>query len=219
MGSDSCRSCQDAIAAIQTVIKQKSKYVLDADISKCFDGIDPEQLLKKLNTYPTLRRQIRAWLKSGVMDGKELFPTSEGVPQGGVISPLLANIALHGLENVIKDLAETFDLKSLKGKYQLHKRDKRKSVSLIRYADDFVILHKDVTAVQRCKEVISEWLRGMGLALKPSKTRITHTLNEYEAEKPGFNFLGFTVRQFPVGKYATRMVQLFLHCVKQSNIF
>jgi RNA-directed DNA polymerase len=77
----------------------KPKYVLDADIAKCFDRIDHEALLIKLNTFPTIRRQVRAWLKSGVMDGKQLFPTSEGTPQGGVISPLLANIALHGWKN------------------------------------------------------------------------------------------------------------------------
>jgi RNA-directed DNA polymerase len=78
---------------------------LDADISKCFDRINHDVLLKKLNTYPTLRRQIRAWLKAGVMDGKNLFPTDEGTPQGGVISPLLANVALHGMEELIKGLA------------------------------------------------------------------------------------------------------------------
>jgi RNA-directed DNA polymerase len=132
------------------------------------------------------------------MDGKQLFPTSEGTPQGGVISPLLANIALHGMEERIKQFADTLPTKGGFGK-----RDNRKALSLIRYADDFVILHKDITVVQRCKEIISEWLKGMGLELKPSKTRLTHTLNQYEQEKPGFNFLGFNIRQFSVGKYHT----------------
>jgi RNA-directed DNA polymerase len=99
------RSCHDAIEAIFNTIRSKSKFVLDADISKCFDKINHQTLLSKLNTFPTLRRQIRAWLKAGVMDGKKLFPTEEGTPQGGVISPLLANIALHGLEEMIKGLA------------------------------------------------------------------------------------------------------------------
>ncbi len=94
------RSCHDAIGAIYSAVNKKPKYVLDADISKCFDRINHEVLLQKLNTYPTLRRQIRAWLKAGVMDGTELFPTKEGTPQGGVLSPLLANVALHGTTGI-----------------------------------------------------------------------------------------------------------------------
>ena len=194
------RSCLDAIEAIFGAIRLKPKYVLDADIAKCFDRINHEALLIKLNTFPTIRRQIRAWLKGGVIDDKQLFPTSEGTPQGGVISPLLANIALHGMEERIKQFGETIDLKDHRGRQQA-KRDKRRSISLIRYADDFVILHEDLTVVQRCREIISLWLKGMGLELKPSKTRLAHTLNQYEQEKPGFDFLGFTIQQYPVGKY------------------
>ena len=199
------RSCHDAIGAMFLAIKQKPKYVLDADIAKCFDRINHEALLIKLNTFPTIRRQVRAWLKAGVMDGKRLFPTSEGTPQGGVISPLLANIALHGMENAIKELADTFDMKRPDGT-QLGKRDKRKSVNFVRYADDFVILHEDLTIVKRCQELISDWLKGMGLELKPSKTRLAHTLEEHLEEKPGFDFLGFNVRQYPTGKYTSGRV-------------
>ncbi|MEA5500942.1 group II intron reverse transcriptase/maturase [Limnoraphis robusta] len=190
------RSCHDAIEAIYTSIHCKSKYVLDADIAKCFDRIDHKALLNKLNTFPTIRRQIRAWLKAGVMDNMQYLETSEGTPQGGVISPLLANISLHGMEERVKEFADTLPTKSGFGK-----RDNRKALNFIRYADDFVILHEDITVVQRCKEIISEWLKGMGLELKPNKTRITHTLNQCEQEQPGFNFLGFNIRQFPVGKY------------------
>src|SRR4028119_1622297 len=168
-------------------------------ISKCFDRIDQEALLIKLNTFPTIGRQVRAWLKAGVMDGKQLFPTSEGTPQGGVISPLLANIALHGMEERIKQYAETLPTRSGWGK-----RDNRSSLNLIRYADDFVILHENITVVERCREIISEWLNGMGLELKPSKTRLAHTLIQCEQEKPGFDFLGFTIQQFPVGKYHSK---------------
>ncbi len=195
------RSCHDAVEAIFVTISQKAKYVLDADIAKCFDRINHGELLKKLNTFPTLKLQIGTWLKSGVMDGKQLFPTSEGTPPW-VISPLLANIALHGMEERIKQFAETIDLKDKRGRQQ-SKRDKRQSLSLIRYADDFVILHEDITVVQRCKEIISEWLNGMGLELKPSKTRLAHTLIEHNGQDAGFNFLGFNVRQYPVGKYST----------------
>ncbi|MEH1815278.1 MAG: group II intron reverse transcriptase/maturase [Nostoc sp.] len=196
------RSCHDAVEAIFNAIRFKPKFVLDADIAKCFDRINQEALLIKLNTFPTIRRQVRAWLKAGVMEGKQMFSTSEGTPQGGVISPLLANIALHGMEERIKQFAETLDKKYLNGKKQ-PKRDKRNSLSLIRYADDFVILHEELTVVQRCQEIISEWLKGMGLELKSSKTKLIHTLNTYGTEHPGFDFLGFNVRQYPVGKYTS----------------
>ncbi|MFL9817400.1 group II intron reverse transcriptase/maturase [Scytonema millei] len=189
------RSCHDAIEAIFNSMRHKPKFVLDADISKCFDKIDHLALLQKLNTFPTIRRQIRAWLKAGVMDNQQFQETSEGTPQGGVISPLLANVALHGMEERIKQYAET--LPGLK-------RENRKSISLIRYADDFVILHENLTVVQRCQIIISEWLKSMNLELKPSKTRLTHTLNKYKEEEPGFNFLGFNIRQFSVGKHHSK---------------
>src|SRR2546423_13194518 len=92
------RSCHDAIEAIFGSIRGMPKYVLDADIAKCFDRIIHEALLDKLQTFPLMRRVIQAWLKAGVMDGETLFPTEEGTPQGGVISALLADVALHGLE-------------------------------------------------------------------------------------------------------------------------
>jgi RNA-directed DNA polymerase len=95
------RSCHDAIEAIFTAINHKAKYVLDADIAKCFDRINHEALIKKIDTGPSLRRQLKAWLKAGVVDDGQLFPTEEGTMQGGNISPLLANIALHGLETAI----------------------------------------------------------------------------------------------------------------------
>ena len=194
------RSCHDAIGAIFIAIHLKSKFVLDADISKCFDRINHDVLLQKLNTYPTLRRQIRAWLKAGVMDGNKLFPTIEGTPQGGVISPLLANVALHGIEELVMGLASKFDMRDSRG-HTLGLRDKLKSISLIRYADDFVVLHEDHEVIKLCKTEIEKWLSGIGLELKPSKTRLAHTLNKLDDTEPGFNFLGFNVRQFPVGKY------------------
>ncbi|MDB9370394.1 group II intron reverse transcriptase/maturase [Nodularia spumigena CS-586/05] len=197
------RSCHDAIEAIFKATVQKSKYVLDADIAKCFDRINHKALLRKLNTFPTIRRQVRAWLKAEVMDEKQLFPTSEGTPQGGVISPLLANIALHGMEERIN---KTFpDMSQTMRETWYHKKGtKFRSPQVIRYADDFVVLHENITVVQRCTEIISEWLKDMGLELKPAKTRLTHTLKEYESEEPGFNFLGFNIRQWKVGKYHSK---------------
>jgi RNA-directed DNA polymerase len=188
------RSCHDAVEQIFQSIKQKAKYVLDADIAQCFDQIDHDALLKKLNTFPTLRRQIRAWLQAGVIDwngyanrdkSRTVNPTLKGTPQGGVISPLLANVALHGMET---EVLEAFP--------------KRNPPSIIRYADDFVVLHENLTVVQKCQQIITEWLKGIGLELKPSKTRISHTLSEYEGFV-GFNFLGFNIRQHPVGKFKT----------------
>lgn len=187
------RSSHDAIEAIFNSVRYKAKYVLDADIAKCFDKINQDKLLEKIGTYPTLRQQLKAWLKAGVLDGKQLFPTIEGTPQGGVISPLLANIALHGMEERIKQFAETW-------KNGLSKYKNRNSISLIRYADDFVILHHDLKIVQIAKEIIEDWLNGMGLELKASKTRITHTLDKYDGNV-GFDFLGFNIRQHKTGLY------------------
>lgn len=193
------RSAHDAIEAIFSAIKQKDKYVLDADISKCFDKINHEELLKKINTFPTMRRLIKAWLKSGVMDDGQFFETNEGTPQGGVISPLLANIALHGMEQLVIDYA-----RSLKG----CKRDNQKSISLIRYADDFVILANKKAQIIEMKGLVSKWLAKMGLELSPSKTRIGHTLlnpnlkwdtpESEDYKDSGFDFLGFNVRQYEV---------------------
>jgi RNA-directed DNA polymerase len=188
------RSCHDAIEAIFSAIKHKAKSVLDADIAKCFDRINHRALLDKIDTFPLLRCVIKGWLKAGVMDGGQLFPTEAGTPQGGVLSPLLANIALHGLEETV---AAAFPkTKKVAGKQE------RWTPTVIRYADDFVVLHPDRGVIEHCKEVIEDWLRGMGLELKPNKTSISHTLEEHEG-KVGFDFLGFTVRQFRVGKHHT----------------
>jgi RNA-directed DNA polymerase len=96
------RSAHDAIEAIFVAIHTKAKFVLDADIAACLDHIDHTALLHKLHTFPHLRRTIRGWLKAGVLDGTELFPSDAGTPQGGPLSPLLANIALHGLETAVR---------------------------------------------------------------------------------------------------------------------
>lgn len=181
------RSCHDAIEAIFKFVSKGAKWVLDADIAKCFDRIEHGPLLEKVNTTPTLRRQLKAWLSAGMMEGGELFPTPAGTPQGGCISPLLCNIALHGLEEA---LVQKFLPQRRHGFYM---------PSLIRYADDFVVLHRDRAVVEQSQRFISEWLKPMGLELKPQKTRIVHTLEPHETG-PGFDFLGFQIRQFPVGR-------------------
>lgn len=181
------RGAQDAIEAIFISINQKDKYVLDADISKCFDKINQEKLLTKLNTFPSLNRQIKAWLKSGVVLDGQLFPTNEGTPQGGCISPLLALVALYGLETAIRGCIHP-------------NRTAQHELCVCFYADDFVILHKSLEVILRCKSVVETWLKEMSLELKPSKTCISHTFIPYEG-KVGFDFLGFNIRQYPVGKH------------------
>ena len=124
------------------------------------------------------------------------IPPFEGKPyakryplgQEGVISPLLANIALHGMIEEIRDLYPK--TKRVEGRSQPWKP------IIIRYADDFVVLHPDLEAVKDIKSKISEWLKPMGLTLKDEKTRICHSLHEVDNEQPGFDFLGFNIKQF-----------------------
>lgn len=178
------RCVHDAIEAIYKHIQRKPKYVLDADIEKCFDRIGHETLLDKLRVSPPIRRLIRDWLRAGILeDGKMLFPQT-GTPQGGVISPLLANIALHGLETA------------------LDTRAKHHRVTVVRYADDLVLLCDDLSALQVARQTLEAGLAEVGLRLKPSKTHVTHTRYEHEGSV-GFNFLGFRIRQYPVGQYHT----------------
>jgi RNA-directed DNA polymerase len=191
------RSCWDGIEAIFRSISTKAKYVLDADIAKCFDRIDHEALLRKVNAGPAITRQLRAWLKAGILDGDQLFPSEEGTPQGGTISPLLANIALHGLEQLVEQRFPTRS-ECARGRGKSNTVIVFRTPLVVRYADDFVVLHTDEDVVRQCQQVIAEWLKGMGLELKPSKTRIGHTLHRVDG-RAGFDFLGFAVRQFPVG--------------------
>jgi RNA-directed DNA polymerase len=186
-------------------VERKPKYVLDADISKCFDKIDHQALLKKLGYKGKVRQQIKAWLKSGVIDNNTFLETEEGTPQGGVCSPLLANIALHGLENHLNEFAKTIDMKRPDGRRQEGWQMKVQSLNFIRYADDFVLMHRDKKVVLDGKKVIEEWLSNIGLELKPSKTRIAHTLIPEESEdgKAGFDFLGFHIQSYKVGYHSS----------------
>lgn len=193
------RSTHDAIGAIFDAIRYKPKYVLDADIAKCFDRINHQKLLEKLKTNPTNKRQIKSWLKSGYMDGEKLFPTDEGTPQGGVLSPLLANVALHGMENFLKEYAKHIDMRNKLGRQQSW-QSKTRSLTIVRYADDLVVLHKDRQVIEKCKELLEEWLKEIGLEFKESKTQIVHTFEKTEKEA-GFDFLGFQIRQFHESKY------------------
>ena len=207
------QSTQNAIQAIYTSISHQPKYVLDADMSKCFDQINHDALLRKIGQSP-YRHLIKQWLKSGVLDKNQFHPSRQlpsthpycypsgrgwgwvgvGTPQGGLISPLLANIALHGMEQRLIEFAKTLNMKNQMGR-QMSWQIKCQSLTLVRYAGKFVILHEDIKVVVQAKTLIQEWSSQIGLELKPEKTKIAHTLEEYKGNKPGFNFLGFTVRQ------------------------
>ncbi len=195
------RNCHDAIAAIRSFIQKRPKYVLDADIAKCFDRINHVYLLDKIGMKGKYRKQLRNWLKSGVLDENVFSETELGTPQGGVISPLLANIALHGMEEFCKDLIKDIPVLGSTGK--LIKPSRRgDTLGFVRYADDFVIIHPDLEIIKLVYEKLPEFLGRMGLELSSTKTRIAHTLMTSDIKKEdhlegkiGFNFLGFYIRQ------------------------
>lgn len=194
------KSAHDAIQAIFQLVCHKPKWVLDADISSCFDKINHKHLLQKLQTYPTMRKLIKSWLKSGVMDNGVFERTDSGTPQGGVISPLLANIALHGLETYLENLRLRKVITSCDSKTK-----QPKLLQIIRYADDFVVFHEDKAGIEYAKKHIEDWLSEVGLELKSSKTRIAHTLEGENGKKDtGFDFLGFHIQQYPKGKHQTK---------------
>ena len=197
------RSCHDAIEAIFKSINKspQGKYVLDADIAKCFDTIDHGKLISKLHTTPKLRRQIESWLKAGILNKLDLEPSHMGTPQGGVISPFLSNVALHGLEDHLKSW---IGQKRVVGKHgrSLSTIQKQSGLNVIRYADDLVVLHKDKEIVVEGQKVVAEWLlQNAGLKLSEIKTKLAHT-DESVQGQAGFEFLGFSVRRYAMSKYA-----------------
>jgi RNA-directed DNA polymerase len=172
------RSCWDAIEAIFYAIKFRPKYALKLDIAKCFDRINHEALLAKTQASPVIRRQLKAWLKAGILEGDHLFPTTAGTPQGGSASPLLALIALHGMEEAITQVYP--------------------QARVIAYADDAVVLHEERQVLEHAQDLLMTWLADVGLTLNEAKSSISHTL---EGDQPGFEFLGFHIRQYRVGKH------------------
>jgi RNA-directed DNA polymerase len=187
------RGCHDTIEQIHTVMR-KEKYVLEADIKGCFDNINHEALLHKIND-PALRPLLKGWLKAGIMDQGVFQETDRGTPQGGVISPLLANIALHGLEEDTRNALQSVLKQADKPAHRAWARV-RKQLQIVRYADDFVVMHKNLSVIKEAKKGIAAWLGDMGLQLQPEKTRIVHTLHKFEGNEPGFDFLGFHCRQY-----------------------
>lgn len=197
------RNCHDAIAAIRSFIQKRPKYVLDADIAKCFDRINHTYLLDKVGFTGKYRRQLKWWLESGVLDEGVFSTTELGTPQGGVISPLLANIALDGMESFCKKLVQDIPVLGSTGK-PIKPIRRGETLGLIRYADDFVIMHPDLAVIELIQNKLKDFLDPIGLEISLAKTRITHTLEINPATlgvcpgldaKPGFNFLGFYIRQ------------------------
>jgi RNA-directed DNA polymerase len=178
------RSCQDAEQAIYLTSKgrrAKRVWVLDADLAAAFDRIDHDRLMEALGSFPA-RDMIRGWLKAGVFEpGKGFAPTEEGTPQGGVISPLLLNVALHGLEEAAGV------------RYAVHGNGRTETVRdcpvVIRYADDLVALCHSQEQAHQVQARLTRWLAPRGLAFNEEKTKIVH-LDE------GFDFLGFTARRY-----------------------
>jgi RNA-directed DNA polymerase len=200
------RSAHDAIEAIFLGLRHGvPKWIFDADIRKCFDRIDHDALISKLNTFPEMEEQILAWLKADIMAGyaknpKDIQLSTRGTPQGGIVSPLLANIALHGLENHLKNFVT--NLPSPRIGANRGKAAKQKALTIVRYADDFVLIHENLAILEACKEETSRWLTGIGLELSKEKSALRDG-------RKGFRFLGFRIIQ--VRKNKDYKVKIFPH--------
>jgi RNA-directed DNA polymerase len=199
------RSCDDAIEQCFKALRSaNTQWILEGDIKSCFDKISHDWLLAHV---PMDRVILQKWLKSGYMEKHVLHDMTEGTPQGGIISPALANCALDGLERL------------LQGKYPAGKRLKslggeKPCVNLVRYADDFIITSKSNELLEgEIKPLVEQFLQERGLELSPTKTVITHV-------EQGFDFLGQNVRRYPNGKLlikpSKKNVKTFLEGIRQT---
>lgn len=185
------RSTHDAIEAIFLNLHHNvDKWVFDADIRKCFDRISHDALLSKLDSFPLIQNQVWAWLKAGIMDDysktDKILEPIMGTPQGGIISPLLANVALHGLEEHLLDLVSSRKMAKPHPKSANGVRAKRSALGIIRYADDFVIIHRNKDIMEKVIEETKSWLRGMGLEISTEKSGL-------RLASQSFTFLGFQI--------------------------
>jgi len=177
------RGCHDAIEAIYKVAKgasPKRQWVLDADLAAAFDRIDHSCLLDALGEFPA-KGLIEGWLKAGVVENRRFAPTEEGTPQGRVVSPLLLNVALHGMEDAAGVRYLTTGTKA--------GRTVTGSPVVVRYADDLVAMCTSREQAEQVKERLRAWLAPRGLTFNEDKTRIVHL-------DDGFDFLGFNVRRY-----------------------
>jgi len=194
------RSTHDCICRIKTLLDKKYSptWILEADIEKCFDKINHEFLIA--NTIVCDKKILVEWLKSGYSEYGIINETEAGIPQGGVISPLLCNIALNGVESYIKNWGN-----------KLFKHGQTKSKThLIRYADDLIILGKSKENLETLKAHLSIFLAERGLKVKESKTRILEI-------SEGFDFLGFNIKKRPINyKFNTKYKNDSIIVIKPS---
>jgi len=199
------RSCADAMEQCFKALRSaNTQWILEGDIKSCFDKISHDWLLAHV---PIDRVILQKWLKSGYMEKHVLHETTDGAPQGGIISPALANCALDGLERLLREKYPAGKrLKSLGGE--------KPCVNLVRYADDFVITSKSKELLEgEIKPLVEHFLQERGLELSPKKTVITHV-------EHGFDFLGQNVRRYPNGKLlikpSKKNVKTFLDGIRRT---
>src|SRR5713101_8429141 len=172
------RSAADAMVRCQLIFAgaERAQWVLEGDIKGCFDNISHDWLIAQVPMDKTI---LRKWLKAGFIEGRTWWLTKAGTPQGGIISPVLANMALDGLETELRrkfKQAVKFQLSDM--------------VNLVRYADDFIITGRSKEMLENeVKPLVAKFFRERGLELSSEKTRITHI-------DQGFDFLGFSVRKY-----------------------
>ena len=192
------RCTHDAIAQSHARLNSSKlhKWVLEGDIKGAFDNISHKFILDTIGQIPG-RELIKQWLKAGYVENNVYHLTSSGTPQGGIISPLLANIALDGMENLLSQFYKVREYHSSpKAKRQRVTKRKLPKYGFCRYADDFLITAETESDLKEILPVIRKWLKERGLELNEEKTKITPV-------NTGFNFLGFHIRQYR-GKCITK---------------
>lgn len=183
------RSCHDAIEAIFSNLRHNvDKLVFDADIRKCFDNINHESLLTKLETFSLMEKQVQAWLKAGIMEEYANTPreSTKGTPQGGTISPLLANIALHGIEDHLLKYVSSKDFPKPHPDVARGTRTKRAALGVIRYADDIIFIHRNPIIMEKIINEAKNWLANIGLEFSDEKSNLRWA-------SQSFNYLGFHI--------------------------
>jgi RNA-directed DNA polymerase len=197
------RSCHDALERcyIHLSRKDSATWVLEGDIKGCFDNISHQWLMENTLMDKVILQQ---WLKAGFMDNKRLFPTDTGTPQGGIISPTLANITLDGLE---KEIDKAFGIVIRPDGCRKNNINK---LHLIRYADDFIVTASSREVLEeQVKPLIENFLLARGLQLSQEKTHITHISD-------GFNFLGQNVRLYSKNKLLIRPTKESILSIKEK---